>query len=377
MENEIIKTHPAVFAVEDEYQIMVCVTCPVLMWVQVGDEKFFDDSNGILRSNVTTHRMRVPAELLNSAGAYTLCYRKIVNRKPYFTETEDEVQLEYSFRPVPADRAVAYHISDAHNQVVGPLKAAHSFVDKYGPIDFLILNGDIPNDSGKIEYFDHIYEIVSDLTEGQIPVLFARGNHDTRGFFAENIAEYTPNGNGNTYYTFRLGSIWGLIMDCGEDKVDSCDAYGHTVCFRQFRLRQSRWLEKVAATKEYEDPSIQHKIVLVHAPFPVQYEAERFNIEKDIYDRWCHVLKTEIRPELMISGHFHTQFNAYPGDDIDGYRRIPCPIAIGSTVEKKSDLPQDQRYYAAGGFIFEEGKITRITNDNCGEFLEETVFETN
>ena len=68
----MLKTNPAVFAVEDEYQIMVCVKAPCLMWVQVGDERFYDESNGILRSNISTHRMHVPMKVLDAAKEYHL-----------------------------------------------------------------------------------------------------------------------------------------------------------------------------------------------------------------------------------------------------------------------------------------------------------------
>lgn len=92
MENaEILRTAPAVFAVGDTYQIMVPVSDPSLMWVQVGEEAYYDDSNGILRSAESTHRMTVPMEELNREKKYTVCYRKIIERKPYFTETEEEL----------------------------------------------------------------------------------------------------------------------------------------------------------------------------------------------------------------------------------------------------------------------------------------------
>ena len=126
----MLKTHPAVFAVEDEYQIMVCVKAPCLMWVQVGDEKYFDESNGILRSNVTTHRMKIPAELLNQEKKYTVCWRKIIDRKPYFPETEDEQRLEYTFRPLKNEKTVMYHISDAHNMVDAPVAASRGAQDE-------------------------------------------------------------------------------------------------------------------------------------------------------------------------------------------------------------------------------------------------------
>ena len=28
-------------------------------------------------------------------------------------------------------------------------------------------------------------------------------------------SEYIPNDSGNTYYTFRLNGIWGMVLDCG------------------------------------------------------------------------------------------------------------------------------------------------------------------
>lgn len=48
-------TAPVVYAVGNSYQIMVPVSCETLMWVAVGDRCYYDDSNGILRSAVTTH----------------------------------------------------------------------------------------------------------------------------------------------------------------------------------------------------------------------------------------------------------------------------------------------------------------------------------
>lgn len=372
MENEMLKTHPAVFAVEDEYQIMVCVKSPCLMWVQVGNEKFFDESNGILRSNVTTHRMKVPAELLNQEKKYTVCWRKIIDRKPYFPETEDEQRLEYAFRPLNNEKTVMYHISDAHNMVDAPVAAAKHFEKKYGKIDLLVLNGDIPNHSGEISYFDTVYEIVSQLTGGEVPTVFSRGNHDMRGFHAETFAEYTPNWNGNTYYTVRVGNIAAILLDCGEDKVDSCDAYGNTICCHQFRQRQTHWLHQVAKSKQFDDPSIQYKLVISHNPFPLPLKDERFNIEKDIYGEWCSVLKNEIKPDLMLSGHFHRQFITFPGDERDNYLGNPCPIAVCCIPRRGKKEEHTVDYHSGCGFIFENGAITCCPVDSEGNFFCET-----
>ena len=367
----MLKTHPAVFAVEDEYQIMVCVKAPCLMWVQVGDEMFFDESNGILRSNVTTHRMHVPSDLLNREKKYTLCWRKIIERKPYFTETEEVQQVEYSFRPLREDKILIYHISDAHNMVDAPVAAAQHFEKKYGTIDLLVLNGDIPNHSGEISYFDTVYEIVSQLTGGEVPTIFSRGNHDMRGIHAETFAEYTPNWNGNTYYTIRIGNIAAILLDCGEDKVDSCDGYGNTICCHQFRQRQTHWLHQIAKSKQFDDPSIRYKLVISHNPFPLPLKEERFNIEKEIYGEWCSILKNEIKPDLMLSGHFHRQFITFPGDERDNYLGNPCPIAVCCIPRRGKEEEHTVDYHSGCGFIFENGAITCCPVDSEGNFLGE------
>lgn len=152
------KLSPAVFAVNREYHIMMYVTEQSLMWVQVGDKKYYDEANGILRSNVQVHKVIVPMSELDEARAYTVCLRKVIDRKPYFPEFEDVVECTYNFRPIQSKESVrAYHTADAHNWVEGPVMASKT----YGDIDFLILNGDIPDDSGCVDNCITIYKIAS------------------------------------------------------------------------------------------------------------------------------------------------------------------------------------------------------------------------
>ena len=82
------KTCPAVFAVKNDYQIMVPVKSDLLFWVTVDGKNYYDHSNGIIRSSTRMHRVNVPSSVLDKAGEYTVTYRKIIDRKPYFAETE-------------------------------------------------------------------------------------------------------------------------------------------------------------------------------------------------------------------------------------------------------------------------------------------------
>ncbi|MBO5845295.1 MAG: hypothetical protein J6Q77_01490, partial [Clostridia bacterium] len=139
---DVFCTTPIVYAVGQEYQILVPVSSETIMWVQVGEERYCDDSNGVFRSNTTTHKMTVPMDVLDRAGGYTVCFRRVIERKPYFSKTGEIEQYTSVFRPIPRDGQInIYHIADAHNVVEAPVAAARCF----GKPDLLILNGDIPN----------------------------------------------------------------------------------------------------------------------------------------------------------------------------------------------------------------------------------------
>jgi len=358
----MLKTAPAVFAVGTDYQIMVEIQGESLMCVIIGDKTYYDASNGIMNSLSPLHRVTVPMEVLDNAKEYTVCVRPIIARKPYFTETDEYVTFSFPFKPVPTKGIRAYHISDAHNQVELPVKAAKAF----GNLDVLILNGDVIDHSGNPEKFANIYELCALLTGGTIPVIFSRGNHDMRGRFAEKFAEYTPNQYGNTYYTFRLGSIWGILLDCGEDKPDEHPAYGYTVACHAFRERQTDFLRAVIrnAHSEYEQDGVKTKLVIAHNPFTQQLESP-FDIEADIYRQWASLLKERIKPDLMICGHTHKYGIHYAGGEYDHLGQ-PCTVVIASE-------PMQDRFIGCG-FIVDDNQIEIVFTDSLGNTLSREVL---
>jgi predicted phosphodiesterase len=321
--------------------------------VRIGDSEYYDESNGIMRSLSELHRVIVPMEELDAAKEYTVCVRPIIKRTPYFPTTEPVREYTFSFRPVPEKNVRAYHMSDAHNNIQGPVAAAKAF----GDIDLLILNGDIIDHSGDPSKFDNIYSICEQLTGGQIPVIFSRGNHDMRGKYAERFAEYTPNANGKTYYTFRLGNIWGILLDCGEDKMDENAEYGHTVCCHAFRQRQTAFLKNVIRNKdrEYAEEGITHRLVISHSPFAFKLP-DPFDIENEIYAEWCSLLNDEVMPDLMICGHMHRTEVHEKGGERD-YLGQPCKTVIGSD-------PATEFGFAGCGITFGEKEI-EIVFTNC------------
>ena len=350
----MLTTAPAVFAVGNEYQIMVRTEKECLFSVRIGERTYYDESNGIMNSLSPIHRVKVPMKALDEAKSYAVCVRPLIKRKPYFPLTEEPIEETFVFHPLPETDIRAYHLADAHNKIEEPVRAANVF----GEIDLLILNGDIINHSGDPSKFDNIYEISARLTAGTRPVIFSRGNHDMRGNFAEKFADFTPNQNGNTYYSFRLGSLWGVLLDCGEDKDDLHPEYGYTVACHAFRERQTDFLRTLIenADREYAAEGVKTKLVIAHSPFTQKIWAP-FDIEEPIYREWCALLREQVKPDLMICGHMHKEELRPIGHEADTYGQ-PCPVVIGARPA--------ENYFLGCGFVFGKNKIEITFTDSDG-----------
>jgi hypothetical protein len=199
------------------------------------------------------------------------------------------------------------------------------------------LNGDIPNHSGDIAYFAAIHCIAGEITKGEYPVIFSRGNHDMRGIYAENIQDHTPTDNGRSYFSVRIGSLWALVLDCAEDKPDGNDEYGHTICCADFRRRQTEYIEKIIsdAQNEYLADGVKHRVIISHIPFNMHFNPP-FNIEEDRYEYWCRLIKDNIKPDFMLCGHIHNcRVMKLDDENTDACR--PCSVITASKPFKGSE----------------------------------------
>ncbi len=355
---KLLEGWPSVYAVEDEYQVCALVEAECTMWVEVGGRAYYDHSNGILRSGRYLHIARVPLKVLDRARAYTLCLQRLNERKPYFTDFGEIQRSTFAFRPIRTKSR--YHIvnlADAHNTVAGPVASGSCFGDS---LDLLVMNGDIPNHSGNVEYFKAIYRISGAITKGAVPCVFSRGNHDMRGIYAEQLADYTPTAAGKSYYTFRLGPIWGIVLDAGEDKADDSKEYGATICCHAFRLEEEAFLDKVLAEGAYKDAPV--RLIVSHHPFSHQIRPP-FNIEQDLYARWSRKLK-RIKANVWLTGHLHECFFEQPGGAHDTYG-YPCPVVCSSKVRVEED--GTEKHVSGAITISRDGKVEVAYSDGCAK----------
>jgi len=352
---EVFASFPTVCAVGKEYQIMVPVLAETLMWAEVGGECFYDESNGILRSATRVHRMAVPAELLDRERSYTICFRKVIERLPYYTKTEELQRVTFSFCPVAAEASELriYQIADTHSMIEEPIRAASYWTDRGETLDLLVMNGDTPEDCRSMENIAAPYQVSGTVTRGAIPVVYARGNHDLRGVLAEKYAEVTPSRNGLTYYSWRVGPVWGLSLDCGEDKWDDQVEYGNTICCQAFRRRETAYLTDLVTrgAEEFDAPGVKLKLVLCHIPFSEQF-LPPFNIEEDTYREWCRLLRSGVKPDLMLSGHNHKCYVTLPGEPLD-HKGQPCPLVVGAKPVRPAE---GACHYTGTALLWREGK---------------------
>ena len=323
---EIFASTPIVYAVGDTYQIFVIPSSRNVMWCRIGDNEYYDESNGVLRSETMIHKITVPAAELDAAGQYTIGYRRFQERVSYYNKPDLEGEVSFTFRKVDTPTPKFYLLSDVHNHIEAGINAAKSFKG----MDFLIVNGDIHDNSESAERLLYVHRIASEITGGEIPVVFSRGNHDLRGAWAERQAEFVPTANGNSYYTFRLGPVWGIVLDCAEDKPDPSIEYGGVNCCHIFRKRETAFLKKITSSgeSEYNAPGIQYRMVVSHINFSEPHNPT-FDIEYDIYSEWCKLIREEIKPCAYFYGHKHRNYVTLPGSANDIFNQGAPAIVAG------------------------------------------------
>ncbi|MBP9988418.1 MAG: metallophosphoesterase [Ruminococcus sp.] len=299
-----------VCAVGSNYIICIPAKTSVLIKVEVGENTYYCHSNGIRISDSGLHKITVPSDVLDKEKKYTVVYETVNERFDYSCDKQPPVSVEYSFKPIEkTDDIKIYHLSDVHDRSDAAVEAG-SFFGK--ELDLLILNGDISSGSNSQEDIIRSFEIAHSITKGEIPCIFSRGNHDLRGKCAEKLESFMPTDNGKSYFSVRVGSMWFLVLDCGEDKLDTHREYSGTVAFHQFRVTENAFVDSIIKNKaeEYEADGVVHRFVLCHVPFCYddndECKGERpFNIEQEIYTDWSRKINENIKPDMSVFGHLH------------------------------------------------------------------------
>ncbi len=295
-----LRFKPTVCAVEEDYVILLATSVRGMALLEIGEEIYHDTRAGVCLAEADFFQIRVPQSALNTAREYTVVFRPSLGKESYFTVFAPHKTLTLPFRPVEKTENIhMYHLSDVHGRFDRAKRTA-SYFD--GEIDLFIVNGDLLEFNFEEEYSEAL-AFLGEIGEGSVPMIFSRGNHDTRGRLSERFTDYFPTANGKTYYTVKLGPLHVLVLDGGEDKPDKCAPYDNTADvpekyrglnrFHEYRREEAHFLKDLADRGEKFDFAVSH--ICPHM---------RNNIDADVYAEWMASLD-RLGIQFMLCGHYH------------------------------------------------------------------------
>ncbi len=267
--------------------------------------------HGMLRVG-TVHAIRLEGLPAGQACYYKVSSTRVVKLKPYWPEKGLAVESPvYSFRtPSRTRETVSFEvITDTQHEDLRRLEK-HLDAVQWDEIDFLVHTGDALNwVRDEDQMFQGFLHPLSVRLEHQTPLVFARGNHDTRGPFARGLHDYLPTETGEFYFAFDAGPVHFLVLDTGEDKADSTTVYADLNRFEQYRDREFRWLEEHARTCD-RMKTAPFRVILLHSP--------NWGWEQQGSDRWER-LATRAGIDLVIAGHRHRLSRTNAGEEGSGF----------------------------------------------------------
>ena len=270
----------------------------------------YDQSGGRLNADSRIHSIPVPYEHLKNS-AYSIGSTRVIDEFSYGSRLgKTIVSDEYVFTVNESENQKWLVISDWHTM----LDKAYAAIDNAGEYDGVVLLGDAtPGVDFEEEVVRNIVEFGGEVSKGTIPVIYARGNHETRGAYASELADAL--GMEQFYHTASFGDYSFLILDSGEDKDDSHSEYGGMTDYNTYRASMVEWLKGTEMATD--------KVVTLCHSWKIS------DVETELSVAGWNELE-RIGARLMISGHEHQcrflgekegyekeNFEAHP--DIIGY----------------------------------------------------------
>lgn len=196
------------------------------------------------------------------------------------------------------DNSVFVLINDMH----GDRQLLEGMLEQvdWNGVDFVVFNGDM------VDHFEeptdistHILNPAAKYFAKHIPLVFVRGNHESRGPYARDLPDYVLDGQQKFYYTFEQGPARFAVMDSGEDKEDQHIEYSGLAHFGPYRRQQTEWLKE--EVQSARSPSGRVEVVFSHMPL---FGGNNWHGERQIRGMWAPLFdKKGVR--VVISGHTH------------------------------------------------------------------------
>lgn len=252
----------------------------------------------------TLHRVRMTGLQPGQRYQYRVVVMPVFTLPAYWPTTGTVTRSDvYAFTTFDARKATAtfVSISDTHEKIPR-IDSLMSAID-WTTTDFLVHTGDaFDGVRSEQQVWDHwLSPLIRTGLRQSTPMLFARGNHETRGPFARELSKYVPIEEGRTYYSRDIGPLHLLALDTGEDKPDSTQVYAGLNQMEAFRDTELQWFTQHTATN-VRMQSAPFRVVVMHQPtFGWGWKSAHSDAKRAA---WVAAANTA-RIDLVIAGHNH------------------------------------------------------------------------
>jgi hypothetical protein len=279
---------------------------------------------GLVDADVTRHNVSLTGLQPGTRYVYRAVSREIADFKPYkVTYGGTVASPEFQFATLDARKpATAFVVLNDRHENIAPLTASLASV-KWSDVDLVFLNGDMVN---AVKDEPQLYQCVVDpcvqAFARHIPLVYVRGNHDTRGSFARHLLDYFPTATGRYYYGFNHAGVAFLVLDSGEDKGDEHVEYSGLVDFEPYLRQEVQWLGR-----QIEEPAFQKarfRVCFMHIP-PARKPDPKFIRPQWLLDNVVPLLNRG-RVDLLICAHTHRYALQPAGTD-----GLSFPMITGGT----------------------------------------------
>ena len=312
--------------------------------------------HGLVDANITFHRVPLTGLKPGTCYYYRVVSTEILDFQPYkvvFGDTIKSQDNQFTTLDASKDRFSFVVLNDRHEKT-DPFAQALSSINWDG-VDLVFFNGDTANHlASEEQIFQSIIQPSTEVFAGRIPLVFVRGNHETRGSFARMLMSYFPSTTGRFYYSFSHGGVHFVILDSGEDKADSNPEYSGLTRFESYLEEETNWLKEEIRSESFR--KARFRVVLVHIPprdittRDITETKGKSIRQKYLWDRWGPLFN-EGRVDLLLSGHTHKYTEVPPA--------VRCPVE----AEGKNQYP-----------ILVGGTDTIIRVDAAADHLSVTAF---
>ena len=322
---------------ETEFTVMWTTEGKSLSWVEVAPDdgtpfeaaqrpRYYQTMAG-KRFTGTFHTVRIAGLEPGKSYRYRILGKEVVDDSdPYGSIYGKEATLRLIGTVKTLDHAADTcrfsMVNDIHDDaskyisLVGPVKGR--------PVDFLLLNGDIVSYATSIDtVIRHTFGPVSDIIK-DVPVVFARGNHEGRGADSYRISGLFKTPTGEFYYIFRQGPVAFVVLDGGEDKPDSSVEYSGLADYDSYRQAELEWLHEAVKDPLFAKAPV--KVAVCH--IPLIDNASSWYSQAWLARNFTPVLN-EAGVDLMLSGHLHRHVYVEAGECGNGF-----PIVVNDNKSR-------------------------------------------